>query len=231
MAGEAPAGVRTHGRRGESVEAELGSARVDVFGNGLQGLEVGDVGDVITGVLQKLLVDDDAVALVAVADGAELAILVIEVVSVGGQLVCNRGAGQIVAVVAPGGDGCLVADDEQRGHLALIHLGGQGLVVRAGSGSHDRDGNTGLLGVHGGDLLQHFVGFRLEVQPVDGAGSCRSGFFGSFLCRSCFLGLGFFGGRGGLGGLRGGLGGSRRCASHQTQRQNQRQEQCDELFH
>ena len=58
--------------------------------------------------------------------------LVIEIVSVSCQLVGDGRAGQIVAVVAPGGDSSLVADDEQRGHLALVHLSGQGLVVRAG---------------------------------------------------------------------------------------------------
>ena len=231
MAGEAPAGVRAHGRRGKRIESKLGSAGVDVFGSGLQSLEVLDVGDIIAGLGEQFLVDDAAVALVAVADGAELTILVIEVVSVGGQLVGDGRAGQIVAVVAPCGDSSLVADDEQRGHLALVHLSGQRLVVRAGSGGHDRDGNTGLLGVHGSDLLERFVRLRFEVQPVDGTGSCGSSLFGGFLGGSRFFGLGLLGGSGRLGRLRGRLGVGGRCASHQTKRQNQRQEQCDKLFH
>ena len=170
MAGETPAGVVAHGRRGEGIEAELGSAGVDVLGDGLEGLKVGDVAQGVAGLLQKVFVDDDAVALVAVADGAELAVSVIEVVGVGVQLVGNVGAAQVIAVVAPGLNSGLVAHDEQRRGSGLVHLGGQGLVVGAGSGGHDGDGHAGLLGVHGGDLLQGLVGFGLEVQPVDAAG-------------------------------------------------------------
>ena len=171
MAGETPAGVVAHGRGGEGIEAELGSAGVDVLGDGLEGLKVGDVAQGVAGLLQKVFVDDDAVALVAVADGAELAVSVVEVVGIGVQLVGNVGAGEIVAVVAPGLNSGLVAHDEQRRGSGLVHLGGQGLVVGAGSGGHNGDGHTGLLGVHGGDLLQRSVGLGLEVQPVDAAGS------------------------------------------------------------
>ena len=42
---------------------------MDVIGNGLQGLEVGDLVQGVTGLLQQGLVDDDAEGLVAVADG------------------------------------------------------------------------------------------------------------------------------------------------------------------
>ncbi len=170
MAGEAPAGVVAHGRGGESIEAELGSAGVDVLGDLLEGVEVGDVGEGVAGLLQQILVDDDAVALIAVADGAELAVVVIEVVGVGAQLVGDVGAGQVVAVVAPGADGGLVADDEHRRGFGLVHLGGQGLVVGAGGGGQNGDGHAGLLGVHAGDLLQRGVSLGLEVQPVNAAG-------------------------------------------------------------
>ena len=170
MAGEAPAGVAAHGGGGEGVEAQLGGAGVDVLRNGLEGLKVGDVAELIAGLRQQILVDDDAVALIAVADGAELAVGVVEVVGVGGQLTRDGGAGQVVAVVAPGVHGGLVADDEHRGRRFLIHRGGQGLVVGAGRGGLDGDGHTGLFGVHGGDLLQGAVRLGLEVQPEHTAG-------------------------------------------------------------
>ena len=144
---------------------------MDVLSDGLESLKVRDVAKRVAGLFEQVFIDDDAVALIAVADGAELAVGVIEVVGVGVELVGNGGAAQVIAVVAPGVDSGLVAHDEQRRGSGLVHLGGQGLVVGAGSGGHNGDGHTGLLGVHGGDLLQRSVGLGLEVQPVDTAGS------------------------------------------------------------
>ena len=117
----------------------------------------------------QCLVGDDAVALVAVADGAELAVSVAEVVRIGGELLGNGGVLEVVAVLAPGVDSALIADDEHRGSGVLIHLSGQSLIVGAGGSRHDGDGNAGLLGVHGGDLLQSLVGLGLEVEPVNSA--------------------------------------------------------------
>ena len=48
--------------------ASAGSAAVDVVSDLLQGLEVGDVGDLIAGFLQQRLVHDDTVGLQAVAE-------------------------------------------------------------------------------------------------------------------------------------------------------------------
>ena len=189
MAGEAPGGAAVHACGGESGEAQLVLAGGDVFHNSLQGLEVGDLVDGVAGFSKQGLVDDDAVALVAIADGAELAVCVIEHVSVGAQLVSNGSAGQVQAVLAPGVHSGGVADNEQGGCVGLVHLGGEGLVVGAGSGGDDLYGNAGLFGVHLGDLLQSLVGFGLEVQPVDGAcGGCAllSG-SGALFCGGCAL--------------------------------------------
>ena len=59
VAGESPGrgAVQTGG--GEGVEAQLSSAGVDVFSNSLQGLEVGDVSQVVASLCQQSGVDDD----------------------------------------------------------------------------------------------------------------------------------------------------------------------------
>ena len=69
VAGEAPGGGAVQTGGGEGVEAQLGGAGVDVVGDGLQGLKVGDLVEGVAGLLQQSLVDDDAEGLVAVADG------------------------------------------------------------------------------------------------------------------------------------------------------------------
>ena len=203
MAGEAPGGAAVHAGGGEGGEAQLVLAGGDVLDDSLQGLEVGDVLNGIAGLGQQSLVDDDAVALIAVTDGADLALGILQDVSVGVQLVEHIGAGQIVAELAPGVHSGGVAHDEHGGSLVLIHLGGQGVVVGAGSSGHDLDGHTGLLGVQASDLLQSLVGLGLEVQPVNTAGS--------------------------LGALIGS--GSLLAASDQTQNHDQGQHQSKKLFH
>ena len=163
---------------------------------------------------QQGLVDDDAVALVAVADGAELAVSIVEHVLVGVQLIGHRGAGEIQAVVAPGVNSGLVANHEHGGGLALVHLGGQGLVVGAGGRGDDLDGDAGLLGVHGGQFLQSLVRFGFEVQPIDRT-----------------FGGGGFGSRGLSGGCLGGGGGGGTAAGAQSKHHYQCQKHCDGLFH
>ena len=217
MAGEAPAGAAVHAGGGEGGEAQLVLAGGDVFHNGLQGVKVGDLGDVVACLSQQSLVDDDAVALVAVADGAELSVRIIEHVLVGVQLIGNGGAGEIQAVVAPGVNSGLVANHEHGGGLTLVHLGGQGIVVGTGGSGDNLDRNTGLLGVHGGQLLQSLVRFGLEVQPVDGA-LCGRGFSGGFS-------------RGLSGGCLGGGGGGGAAAGAQREHHDQCQKHCDGLFH
>ena len=169
MAGEAPGGGRIHVGGGEGVEAELGSAGVDVLSDSLQALEVDQLVHAVAGSLDQVGVDDDAVALEAVADGDQAAVLIIEVVGVGVQLIGDGGVGQVHGELAPLLDAGLVADDEEGGRGGLVHLGGQGLAVGAGSGGDDLDGDTGLLGVHLGKALSGLVQFGLEVQPVDRA--------------------------------------------------------------
>ena len=55
MAGETPGGGAVQAGSGEGVEAQLGSAGVDVVGNGLQGSEVGDLLNGVAGLLQQSL--------------------------------------------------------------------------------------------------------------------------------------------------------------------------------
>ena len=150
---------------------------MDGLSNFLQSLEVLDVVFSEASLLQQLLVDDDAVALVAVADGTNLALSILQDIGVGVQLVEDVGIGQIQAVLAPSLDGGSVTDDEHGGSLGLVHLCGQSLVVGTGSSGDDLDGNTGLLGVHSGQLLQSLIGLGLKVQPVDGTGvlGCAAG--------------------------------------------------------
>ena len=170
MAGEAPGGGVVHVAGGESVEAQGGGVGVDVLHHSLQGGEVLDLVHGVAGLLHQVGVDDDAVALVAVADGHQLAGLVIEVVGVGVQLVGDGGAGQVHGVVAPVSHAGGVADDEQGGRRVFIHLGGEGLLIGAGGGGDHLDGHTGLVGVGLGQVLGGLVQLGLEVQPVDPAG-------------------------------------------------------------
>jgi hypothetical protein len=68
MAGEAPAGGTVQTGGSEGVKAQLGSARMDIFHDGLEGGKVGDLGERVAGLLEQRGVDDDAVALVAITD-------------------------------------------------------------------------------------------------------------------------------------------------------------------
>ena len=143
---------------------------MDVLGHGLQGLEVGDVAQLIAGFLQQGLVDDDTKGLIAVTNSLGSAILN-QVEVAGGHLVQHLGAGEIQAVVAPVQQGLGIAALEQGGSLALAHLSGQGGVVLAGGGGDDLDLNAGLLGVQLGQILPGLVSLGLEVQIIDLAGS------------------------------------------------------------
>ena len=103
---ETPVGRTVHAGGGEStINAQLSLAGLNVVGDLLQGLEIGDVGQLIAGLLQQSLVDDDAECFVAVADRQRLAVFTLEVESVGGHLVHDGGAVQRIAVVAVGVDG------------------------------------------------------------------------------------------------------------------------------
>ena len=169
MAGETPGGGAVQTGGGEGVEAQLGSAAVDVVSDLLQGLEVGDVGDLIAGFLQQRLVHDDTVGLQAVADGDDLTVGVLQGIILGGQLVVHVAAAQVVAELTPGSHAALVAL-EQGGRVFLVHLGHQGGLIIAGGGGEDLDGHAGLLGVGGGQSLPGVVRLRLKVQIVHAAG-------------------------------------------------------------
>ena len=167
MAGETPAGAAVEAGGGEGVKAELVSAGVDVVRDSLEALKVLDLAQIVAGFLQQRLVDDDAEALIAVADGNEVALFVIEVEVIGGELFDKIGVAQIEAVLAPGLHGAHVADLEHGRSGALVHLGGQRVVILAGSGGNDLDRNAGLLGVQLGKILPGLIGFGLEVQVID----------------------------------------------------------------
>ena len=141
---------------------------MDVFSDLLQGSKVLDLVQLVAGILQQLLVNDDAEALVAVADGAQLAVSIVQVVSIGAQFLSNGGVLQIVAVFAPSLNGSGVANYEQSGSvLALVHFGSQGGLVLTGSSGNDLDLYAGLLGVSLSQRLQSLLSFGLEVQPID----------------------------------------------------------------
>ena len=137
---------------------------MDIVGDLLQRLEVGDVADLIARLLQQGLVDDDAVGLKAVADGDDLTVGILQRIVLGGQLVVDAGVRQVIAAVAPRGDAALVAL-EQRGRALLVNLSGQGALILAGGGGH----HAGLLGIGLGKCLPGLFRFGLEVQIVNRA--------------------------------------------------------------
>ena len=161
MAGETPGGGAVQTGGGEGVEAQLVGAGVDVIGYGLQGGEVGDLVQGVTGLGQQGLVDDDAEGLVAVTHGQQFAVLTVEVEVVGGEFLGEVGVGEVIAVLAPGLDGAGVAALEHGGGaVGLIHLDGESVVVLAGGGGDDLHGDTGLLGVLLGQILPGLVRLR-----------------------------------------------------------------------
>ena len=204
MAGEAPAGGALQAGGAEGVKAQLGSAAVDVVGDLLQGLKVGDIGDLIAGLLQQSLVDDDAKGLIAVADGHGLAVGILQVEVLSGHFLHDVGVIQRIAEIAIGVDGALVAHLEHGGRSGLVQLGGQHGVILAGGGGDDLDLHAGLLGVGLGQILPSLVGFGLEVQVVHG--TLR--FVSIALVVVCLL-----------------------AAGCQRQRHNKSQSQCKKLLH
>ena len=188
MAGEPPGGGAVKAGGAEGIEAQLCSACMDIVGNSLESIEVGDFIDRMAGLLEQSLVYDDAERLVAVTGGKHFAVLAKEVEVIGGHFLVEVGVLQIEAVLAPGVQSTLVAALEQRGGLALVHLGGQSGLIVAGSSGNDLYGYSGELGVLLSQLLPSGVGFGLEVEIIDGTGC--SGLLGGLLRgrRSAFLG-------------------------------------------
>ena len=173
---EAPVGRAIHTGRGEGGEAKLVLAGGNVLGNLLQVGKALDVVNGVAGLFQQGLIGDQAVALDNVADAQHL-VAVFQGVGVAGQIACDLGPAQVVAIVLPVGQADRAVDLEQGGRIALGHLAHQGGLILAGGGGHDGDGNTGLLGVLLGQILPGFVLLGLEVQVVDLAG-CISGRLG-----------------------------------------------------
>ncbi|MPM99567.1 hypothetical protein SDC9_146759 [bioreactor metagenome] len=196
MAGETPAGgtIKTGG--GEGVEAQLGCAAVDILHYGFEGSKVFDLVDGMAGFFQQGLVDDDAEALVAIADGSQFAALFIEVEVVRGHFGIDGRVGQIQAEVAPGiQTGFIAALEQRRRGRALVHFGGQRFGIGAGSGGNNGDRNAGLLGILRSQRLPGGVRLGLKVEIVNLA-DCGGG----LRCR-----------RFGRGGSRGRLGRGRFC--------------------
>ena len=121
----------------------------------------------MAGFRKQCLVHDDAEALIAVTDRAELSRCVIQIVGVGIQLFRYSGVFEIIAIITPGFHCFRIAYDEQCRRLALIHLGGQRGLIFAGGCSNDLHINTGLLLILCSYLLQSSVRFRFEVQPIN----------------------------------------------------------------
>ena len=181
MAGETPSGAAVQTGGGEGIEAQLGSAGVDVIGNGLQGLEVGDLVQGVAGLLQQSLVDDDAKGLVAVTDGHGLAVGVLQVEVMGGHLIVDISALQVVAELTVAVHSAQIAHLEHGGSSVLIHLGSQRGIVLAGSGGEDLDGHAGLSGVGGSQSLPSSVGLGLKVQVVHATGGSVAALVGVVL--------------------------------------------------
>ena len=174
VGGVAPAGGVVHAGGGEgTVNAELVLAGLDVVGASLQLVEGVDVLGLVAGLLEELLVVDDAVALL---DPVDTQILAVGLQSQGvvDELATDLGVGQIGAVVLPvlktGG----AVDLEQRRSGALGHLGLELLLVGVGSGGHDLDLDALLLLIGLGDLLPLLVDLGLEVEEVDLGSVTRS---------------------------------------------------------
>ena len=204
----APVRGAVHTGGGEGREAQLVLAGGDVLGHLLQVVEALDVVNGVAGLLQQGLIGDQAVALDNVTDAQHL-VAVFQGVGVAGQIACDLGAGQVVAVVLPVGQADRSVDLEQGGRIALGHLAHQGGLVLTGGGGDDRYGNTGLLGVLLGQILPGLILLGLEVQVVNlacsgrGSGGAACGFTGS----SGFTGSG---------GSAAGAGGATAAANQQT---------------
>ena len=100
---------------------------MDTLGNLLQAFKVFDVVHLVAGFFDQLGVRDDAVALIAVTDGNELAVFVCEVVSVSAEFLGNSGVLEVKSIVAPVLYTLLVTDNKECRRIGLVHLRGKGL--------------------------------------------------------------------------------------------------------
>ena len=170
MPGHAPAGRVIHVGGNKGIKAQLVGALVDVGNHSLEACEVLDVSDVVAGLCDEVGVGDDAVALVAVAHGDELAALVIQVVGIGVELRLDGCALEVQCEVAPLLDAGGIADNEHGRCVGLVHLRGEGLAIGSRRSGHDLGLDALGLLVHVLDGLEGLVELGLEVEPVHLAG-------------------------------------------------------------
>ena len=174
VGGVAPAGGVIHAGGSEgTVNAELVLAGLDVIGASLQLVEGVDVLGLVAGLLEELLVVDDAVALLNPVDTQILAVG-LQRQGVVDELAAELGVGKIGAVVLPVLKAGGAVDLEQRRSGALGHLGLELLLVGVGGGGHDLDLDALLLLVRLGDLLPLLVDLGLELEEVDLGSVTRS---------------------------------------------------------
>ena len=134
VGGVAPVGAGVHAGGGEgALDAELGLAGLDVVGDLLERVEVLDVVGGVTGLGQQVLVVDDAVVLLDVVDGVDLAVA-LELERVVGELAEDLRAGEIEAVVLPVGKAGRAVDLEEGRDGGLGDLGLELLLVGVGGG-------------------------------------------------------------------------------------------------
>ena len=190
MAGVSPGRGRIHCVGSECAEAEFFGTSGDVFCNSFESFEVGDFGNIVASFVKKSVVYDDAVAFIAITDGAEFAVFIIEHISIGVEFVCDCSAGEIKAIIAPGFNVSRVFDYEDGRSFALIHFSGKRFVISTGSSGFDFYFNTGFSGVFCCKFFKYFVRFGFEVEPVNGTGCFGfAGFCGCFGIRRFFRGF------------------------------------------
>ena len=140
---------------------------MDVLSNGLEAVEVFDFVHCVACSLNVIGVNNDAVALVAVADGNELAVSVFEVEVFGLELFCDSCVGEVESILVPILNALLVADYEQCRRIGLIHFSGKGLSVCTRSSGNDLNVYALSFLVLLSKALEGLVELGLEVQPVN----------------------------------------------------------------
>lgn len=111
----APVRGAVHTGGGEGREAQLVLAGGDVLGHLLQVVEALDVVNAVAGLFQQGLIGDQAVAFDNVADAQHL-VAVFQGVGVTGQIACDLGPAQVVAIVLPVGQADRAVDWNRWAH-------------------------------------------------------------------------------------------------------------------
>ena len=166
MSAEPPGGRAIKTCCGESIEAELFCASMDIIGNRLKRSEILDIGDLVTCGLKESLIYDDAECFIAITCCEQLTVFAVEVEIIGGHFLIEIGTGKIIAEFTPGLDCALVSALEEGGGIFLIHLCGKDFVVGSGCCGDNLNLDTGLLGIGLCKLLPCCICFGLEVQVI-----------------------------------------------------------------